>query len=109
MLGRQEVEGADVLGLAPWRCQRDSSSAGVRVLLVIEPTHGRVVLSVVVMLQSLAPDVVRWEISFAWVMATVEKSIRILSFSLRSASPSVLRGWGGRTRTPPAYLQLVRR
>ena len=82
---RQEVEGADDLGLAPWRCQRDSASAGAGVSVVIEPVHGKVVLSMVVMLRSPAPDVLRWEISFAWFVATVEKSIRILSFCLRSA------------------------
>ena len=39
----------------------------------------------VVMLRSPAPDVLRREISFAWFVAIVEKSIRILSFCLRSA------------------------
>ena len=52
---------------------------------MIEPVHGKVVLSVVVMLRSPALDVLRWDISFAWVVGTVEKSKRILSFCLRSA------------------------
>ena len=87
---RQEVEkvrpeGADVLGLAPWRCQRDSASVGAGVPVVIEPVHGKVVLSMAVMLRSPAPDVFRWPMSFAWFVATVERSIRILSLSLRSA------------------------
>jgi len=80
---RQEVEGAGVLGLAPWQCQRDSASAEFPV--VMEPVHGRVVLSLAVMLQSPALDVFRWAMSFAWVAATVEKSMRILSLSMRSA------------------------
>ena len=79
----QEVDGADDLGLAPWWCQRNLAS--VLVSVVIKPVNGKVVLSMVVMLRSPAPDVLRWEISFAWVVATVEKSIRILSFCLRSA------------------------
>ena len=76
---RQEVESADDLGLTSWRYQWDSASAGAGVSLVIKPVHGKVVLSMVVKLQSLAPDVLRWEISFTWVMVTVEISIRILS------------------------------
>ena len=82
---RQEVEGADNLGLAPWRCEQDLATAGAGVLLVIQPVRGKAVLSMVIMFWSPAPDVLRWEISFAWVVATVEKSIRILSLSLRSA------------------------
>ena len=95
---RHEVEGADGLGLVPWRCQLDSANAGARVSVVIELVNGRVVLSVVIMLQSPAPDVLRWEISFAWVMVTNQRCF-----------PSVLRGWEGRTRTPPAYMQPKRR
>ena len=73
---RQEVKGGNVLGLSPWRCKWDSASAGVGVLLAIEPVHGKLVLSVVVMLRSSAPDV---------LMTTVEKFLRILSLSVRSA------------------------
>ena len=69
---RQEVEGADDLGLAPWRCQRDSASAGARVSLVIKPVHGKVVLSMIIMLRSPVPDVLRWEVSFAWVVNSGE-------------------------------------
>ena len=85
MVRRQEVEGANDLGLAPWRCQQDAACAGAGVSVVIEPVHGKVVLSMVVMLRSPALDVLRWVISFAWVVVTVEKSTRILSFCLRSA------------------------
>ena len=74
---RQEVEGDNALGLAPWWRQRDSASAGAGVSLVIEPLHGKVVLSVVIMLWSPALYVLRWDISFTWVVATVQKSIRI--------------------------------
>ena len=69
------------MGLAPWWCQRDSVSAEIPV--VMEPVHGRVVLSVAIMLRSPATDVFRCVMSIAWVAATVEKSIRILS--MRSA------------------------
>jgi len=63
------------LGWAPWWCQWDSASAKIPV--VMEPVHGRVVLSVAVML-------FRWVMSFAWVVATVEKSMRILSLLMTS-------------------------
>ena len=71
---RQEVEGANVLGLVPWRCQQDSASAGAGVLLVIAPVHGKVVLLVVIMLWSPVQEVLRWEISFAWFGATVAQT-----------------------------------
>lgn len=54
------------------------ASAGV--LVVIEPVHGSMVLSVAVMLRLLVLAVLRWMMSFVWVIATVEKSIRILWF-----------------------------
>lgn len=61
---------------------------GARVLEVTEPLQGSVVLF---MLPSPAPDDLSWAMCFAWVVARVEKSRRILSLCLRSAcSPEML-------------------
>lgn len=57
----------------------------------MDPNHSQVVSFVAIMLQSSAPDALSRAMCFAWDVATVEKSSRILSFSLKSdRSPEML-------------------